>query len=154
MHPEKASFLARKLTALCVRYISAVQKFTETANAHEQTRMPPIDISLVETIIRAAWGRQATDEIERSRKFSNIEFFPYKKTISRGKTHFAQRLASRTAESAIPSLLRFLEQTSQARGRAFSASAERSRQSTAQAIPRFPSLRRDQRVKRSQQSTA
>jgi len=59
MHPEKASFLARKLTALCARYISTVRKLKETANAHEQTRTPPIGISL-ETplrITRAAWGR-------------------------------------------------------------------------------------------------
>jgi len=113
MNPERASFLARKLTALCARYISAVQKLTETVNVHEQTRTPPIDISLGETllrIIRSAWGRQTTDETERSRKFSNIEFFPYKKTISRGKIHFTRRSASWTVESAIPSQLRFLKQ--------------------------------------------
>jgi len=37
MHPERASFLAKKLTVLWVRYISAVRKLTETVNAHEQT---------------------------------------------------------------------------------------------------------------------
>jgi len=32
-----------------MRPISVVQKFKETANAHEQTRKPSIDISLTET---------------------------------------------------------------------------------------------------------
>jgi len=49
MHPERASFLDRKLTALCARYVSVVRKLTETTNAPEQSRTPPIGISLTET---------------------------------------------------------------------------------------------------------
>jgi len=51
MHPERV-FLARELTALCAQYISVVRKLKETANAHKQTRTPPIGISLAETSLR------------------------------------------------------------------------------------------------------
>jgi len=91
--------------------IPAVQKFKEIVNAHEQTQTPPIDISLTETPLRSR-----EDESERFRKFSNIWFFPYKKTIFRGKFHFARRPAFRTAESAIPNLLPGANESSKNQG--------------------------------------
>jgi len=48
MHPERASFLNQKLTVLCARYIAIIRKLTETTNAPEQSRTPPIGISFGE----------------------------------------------------------------------------------------------------------
>jgi len=120
MHPEIASLLAEHLleagrtsclqdvTARCVRNIFAALKFNEATKAPEKPRTSPTGISL-----------------------TNTRFLLYKKRIFLTRNHFVRQPASRSAESAISSSLRFLKQTSLRRDQGI----ERSQQSTAQAVP-------------------
>jgi len=68
MHSERASFLDRKLMTLCAQYISVVRKLTETMNAPKQSRMPPIGISLTETLAPHYPRRVGKTSNERNRE--------------------------------------------------------------------------------------
>jgi len=153
MHPEIASFLvehpleerpaweAGRYGALRPKYLFAAPKFDKVTSAfekHEHRRsLSRSPISPLH-ITRVAWGKPTTNETEQRRELPNARFFRYKKRIFLTRNHFARRPASRSAESAIASLLRFLEQIEPSvrqRGRVLPVSVERSRQSTAQAVP-------------------
>jgi len=125
MHPERASFLASHLLGERPAFgtlrrgapdiyfcRSEIQWNYETrSNNHDRRRSASRSPKPPLLIIRAARENLATNETEKHRKFSNTRFLSYKKTIFWGRFHFARR-PSPSAESAIPSLLRFLEQTS------------------------------------------
>jgi len=116
--PWKNIVLTSKTNSMRPIYRGLLRKLTETANAHDWIRTPPIGIPLDKTPLRNYSRRVGkTNDINgRNRKTPEIfehTILSYKKTIFWRRFHFARRPASRTAESTIPSLLRFLEPTSQ-----------------------------------------
>jgi len=166
MHPEIASFLAEHQleerpacrTLRCgapegMRNIFLPRRNSAKIQARpkESEHRRPLSHSPISPLrsIRDAWRKPITSNTERRRKLSSTRFFQYKKRIFPTKRALsARRPASRSAESAIPSLLRFLGQTepsARPRGRVLPVSVECSRQSTAQTVS-LANLRRDKGV--------
>jgi len=118
MHPERALFLAGKLTAQCARYIylcrSEVQGNRERARTNTNAADRHLDYQNPAPHYPRRVGK-TNNETEKLWKFSSVKLFPYKKTISRGNFHFARRPAFRTAETVIPNLFHLLEPMSRAR---------------------------------------